>query len=263
MIDLSIISTRAPKNKDKESTKAKMQELTDRISELQNVLYAQSKYKLLIIFQGMDASGKDGTVKSVFKSVNPLGCRVQAFKSPTTEELSHDFLWRIHKHVPENGMIQIFNRSHYEDILVPSVHHLFDKKIIERRYEHINNFERLLKDSNTVILKFFLHISKEEQAERLNERKTNPHKFWKHNDRDSIEAESWNKYMKVYTEIFKKCSEASKWHIIPADQNWYRDHLVAKTIIKALEELPLKFPELPKTKATEKVEKKKSSKKVK
>jgi PPK2 family polyphosphate:nucleotide phosphotransferase len=236
------LSTRAPKDKDKEKTKAKMPLLNEKLSELQNVLYAQSKYKLLIIFQGMDASGKDGTVKSVFKGVNPLGCRVQAFKAPTTEELAHDFLWRIHKHVPENGMIQIFNRSYYEDILVPTVHQLFDKKIIDKRYEHINNFEGLLKDNDTIVLKFFLNISKEEQTERLNERKTNPQKFWKHNDRDAIEARSWDKYHKVYDQIFKRCSKNAEWHIIPGDQNWYRDYLVASKIIRALEQLPLEFP---------------------
>ncbi|MFL5752403.1 MAG: PPK2 family polyphosphate kinase [Bacteroidia bacterium] len=252
MTKLTDISTRAPKGLDKEKTKLKLPELNTRLSELQNVLYAQSKFKLLIIFQGMDASGKDGTVKSVFHGVNPLGCRVQAFKAPTEEERSHDFLWRIHKHVPENGMIQIFNRSHYEDILVPTVHQLFDRKTIEARYKHINNFEALLKDSNTIVLKFFLHISKEEQTERLNERKTNPTKFWKHSDRDSIEAKSWDKYMKVYNEIFKKCAEHAAWNIIPADQNWYRDYLVAKTIVKTLEELPLEFPKLQEEKSKKK-----------
>ena len=238
---LSKTSTTAPKSFDKEKTKAETLKLVEEISSLQKVLYAQGKYKVLIILQGMDASGKDGTVSTVFKGINPLGCKVQAFKAPTSEELAHDFLWRIHPHVPGKGWIQIFNRSHYEDILVPTVNKLFPKEEIKKRYTHINNFEKLLIDHNTLILKFFLHISKEEQAVRLEERKTNPKKFWKHNDQDSTVAKSWDKYMEVYEQIFNECDKACEWHVIPADQNWYRDHLVAKTIVKALKKLDLKY----------------------
>jgi PPK2 family polyphosphate:nucleotide phosphotransferase len=243
-MNLSKTHTTAPKEFEKEATKEKTRVIIDKISELQKVLYAQSKYKVLIVLQGMDASGKDGTVKNVFRGVNPLGCRVQAFKSPTEEERAHDFLWRIHRHIPQSGMIQIFNRSHYEDILVPAVHGLFEKATIEARYVHINNFEKLLQDADTIILKFFLHISKKEQAERLLERKTNPEKHWKHNDKDAVERRSWDKYMETYEKIFARCSKPFPWHIIPADQNWYRDYLVAKTIHGELKKLKLEYPDL-------------------
>ncbi|MBC7864092.1 MAG: polyphosphate kinase [Bacteroidia bacterium] len=239
---LEKISTRAPKGFIKERTKLKTIELAEKIGQLQNVLYAESKHKILLLLQGMDASGKDGTVKNVFRGINPLGCRVHAFKAPSTIERSHDFLWRIHPHVPPNGMIHIFNRSHYEDILVPTVHNLFSHEIIERRYDHINNFESLLKDSSTLVVKIFLHISKEEQAVRLKERKTNPEKYWKHNDGDAVERRSWDKYMKVYGEIFHRCSKPFPWHIIPADQNWYRDYLVAKIFLNELKKLKSEYP---------------------
>lgn len=238
---LSKTSTIAPKSFDKEKTKTETLKLVEEISSLQKVLYAQGKYKVLIILQGMDASGKDGTVSTVFKGVNPLGCRVQAFKAPTSEELAHDFLWRIHPHVPGKGWIHIFNRSHYEDILVPTVNKLAPKEEIKKRYTHINNFEKLLVDNNTLILKFFLHISKEEQAGRLEERKTNPKKFWKHNDQDAVVAKSWDNYMEIYQQVFEECDKAAEWHVIPADQNWYRDHLVAKTIVKEMKKLDLKY----------------------
>lgn len=238
---LSKTSTIAPKSFDKEETKLETLKLVEEISSLQKVLYAQGKHKVLIILQGMDASGKDGTVSTVFKGINPLGCKVQAFKAPTSDELAHDFLWRIHPHVPAKGWIQIFNRSHYEDILVPTVNKLTPKEEIKKRFTHINNFEKLLVDNNTLILKFFLHISKEEQAGRLEERKTNPKKFWKHNDQDAIVAKSWDKYMEVYHQIFEECDKAAEWHVIPADQNWYRDYLVAKTIVKEMKKLDLKY----------------------
>lgn len=238
---LSGISTTAPKSVNKEKIKKETLKLVEEISSLQNILYAQGKYKLLIILQGMDASGKDGTIKAVFKGVNPLGCSVKAFKVPTAEEAAHDFLWRVHPHAPGKGMIQLFNRSYYESILVPRVHKLEPKEIITRRYDHINNFEALLKDDNTVILKFFLHISKEEQTTRLEERKTNPKKYWKHNDQDQVEAEYWKKYAATYEDIFDNCSKVAEWNIIPADQNWYRDYLVAKIIVKEMKKLDLKY----------------------
>ncbi len=241
-MSLQKMETRAPKSADKEKTIQKTSALLEELSELQNVLYAQSRYKVLIIFQGMDASGKDGTIKNVFKGINPLGCRVQAFKTPTEEEKAHDFLWRIHKQVPQNGMIQIFNRSYYEDILVPSVYKLAHNNVIESRYEHINNFESLLKDADTLVIKFFLNISKVEQAERLQERQTNPEKFWKHDDNDIVDRKSWDKFMKVYEEIFEKCDKIFPWHIIPADQKWYRNYCVAKVIVDELKELNLRYP---------------------
>jgi PPK2 family polyphosphate:nucleotide phosphotransferase len=238
---LSKISSKAPKGFQKEKTKAETEKLVAEIAEQQKILYAQGKHKFLIILQGMDASGKDGTISSVFKGINPLGCRVHAFKKPTEEEAAHDFLWRVHPHVPGKGMIQIFNRSHYEAILVNTVHKLEPKEHIKKYYRHINDFEQLLADNDTVILKFYLHVSKEEQAERLEERKTNPKKFWKHSDHDAVDAAKRNEFIQVYEEIFKDCSEAAEWHIIPGDQNWYRDHLVAKTILHAMKKLKLKY----------------------
>jgi len=235
------VSTRAPKSFDKEKTKLQTTLLVDEISELQNILYAQCKYKVLIILQGMDASGKDGAIKSVFRGVNPLGCAVKAFKAPNTEEQGYDFLWRIHKNVPEKGMIKIFNRSQYEDILVPTVHKLLPAEVIEKRYKHINQFEEFLIDNDTIILKFYLHISKEEQTQRLQERVTDYKKFWKHNDQDEKEAKLWNSYMKVYERIFKDCSKAAAWQIIPSDQNWYKEYLIAKSIVESLKKLKLSY----------------------
>lgn len=240
-MELSTISTRAPKSFDKEKTKHQLTILADEISELQNILYAQGKYKVLIIFQGMDASGKDGAIKSVFRGINQLGCSVKAFKAPNTEEQGYDFLWRIHKNVPEKGMIKIFNRSQYEDILVPTVHKLLPTETIEKRYIHINQFEEFLVDNDTLILKYYLHISKEEQTQRLKERLTDYKKFWKHNDQDAKEAKLWNIYMKTYERIFKDCNKAAPWQIIPADQNWYRDFLIAQSIIDSLKKLKLTY----------------------
>lgn len=214
---LESIATRAPKELDKDKTKIQLLELSQELKELQAVMYAEQKHSLLIVLQGLDASGKDGTVKSVFSGVNPMGCRVHPFKKPTPIEYSHDFLWRIHKHVPPKGMIQIFNRSHYEDILVPTVKNLYAKEVIDRRYNYINSFENLLQENGTVILKFYLHLSQEEQAERFEERLVKPDKRWKYQSNDIRESKLWDKYMVVFEEIFEKCSPEIPWHIIPAD----------------------------------------------
>ncbi len=236
-------STRAPKDLSKESIKDKTDHLLEELKELQKVLYAQSKYSVLIILQGLDASGKDGVVNKVFSGLNPLGVDVKAFKAPTDEELHYDFLWRIHKEVPSKGEITIFNRSHYEDVLVPKVENFIDEKTISDRYKHINNFEKLLTDNNTLLLKFYLNISQEVQFERLTERKTNPEKFWKHNDGDWETSKKWDKYMKAYEDVFKYCNEP-KWTIVPADQNWYKEYIVAETLVKKLKGLDLRYPKL-------------------
>jgi PPK2 family polyphosphate:nucleotide phosphotransferase len=241
-IILKDIGTRAPKGFSKEKTKAEMHKLLLELDELQNVLYAQHKYSVLMVFQGMDASGKDGLIKDVFSSMNPQGIGVSSFKVPTAEELSHDFLWRIHKEAPARGMIKIFNRSHYEDVLVTRVHKMIDDKTAKRRLRAINDFERLLRMHNdTIILKFYLHVSKEEQAERLKERMQNPAKMWKYNARDKKEAALDEEYANYYEEVFDYCQEAP-WHIVPADQNWYKAYVVAKTLRDALEELDMKYP---------------------
>jgi len=218
------------------------QDLRHRLGELQAVLFAEAQRSLLIILQGMDASGKDGAVKSVFSGVNPMGCRAIAFKAPTPEEAAHDFLWRIHPHAPARGMIQIFNRSHYEDILVPTVHNLLPKSRIESRYEAINAFEQLLADNGTLIFKFYLHISRREQQERFAERTSNPEKRWKYQEADLRESEHWDDYMAVYERLFERCGPQHPWHIVPADHRWYRDYVILSTLVPALEALDLQYP---------------------
>ncbi len=240
-------STHAPKNFVKENTKAKTIVFRKKIAEYQKVFYAEGKYSILIILQGLDASGKDGLVANVFSGLNPFGCNVSAFKAPTSEESSHDFLWRIHKEAPAKGMIHIFNRSHYEDLLVPVVNKLIDKNQIEQRIDDINNFERMLENNGTIILKFYLHISSEEQHERLLERQTNPKKFWKHDDQDWNTRSKWASYMKTYEDIFQHCNNP-KWHIVPADQNWYKEYLVAKKVCETLENLKLEYPKFERVK---------------
>jgi PPK2 family polyphosphate:nucleotide phosphotransferase len=240
---LSSISTLAPKNFVKEDTKAKTQYFAQEIAERQKILYAQAKYSILIILQGIDASGKDGLVASVFSGLNPLGCDVSAFKAPTEDEKKHDFLWRIHAKTPARGMIHIFNRSHYEDLLVPVVNKWIDKDTIENRITDINNFEKMLENNGTIILKFYLHISRSEQRQRLMERETNPKKFWKHNDGDWDTRKKWKGYMSAYETIFKKCA-APKWTIVPADQNWYKEYIVAKHVLEAIDNLKLEYPKL-------------------
>jgi len=241
-ISLKDISTRAPKDFDKQETKDKMEGILADLGELQNLLYAEAKHSLLIILQGMDASGKDGVIRNVFSNFNPQGITVKSYKVPTAEELSHDFLWRIHLHAPAKGMIQVFNRSHYEDILVTRVHKWCDDKLAKKRIRAINDFEQLLTvHNNTRILKFYLHISQEEQTERLNERLKDPAKQWKYNEKDFEESKLWDIYRQMYEECFEQCNEVP-WIIIPSDQNWYKEWLIAKTVRDALKEMDMQFP---------------------
>jgi PPK2 family polyphosphate:nucleotide phosphotransferase len=243
MINLTKTPTVPDKSIDKKKTEEKTEELYKQLAPLQNVLYAEKKHSLLIILQGMDASGKDGTIKHAFSSMNPMGIEVKAFKEPTQEEKLYDFLWRVHPHTPAKGMVQIFNRSHYEDILVPTVHKLLNKQVIERRYDIINSFEQNLADSGTVILKFFLHISIEEQKERIKERQTDSEKKWKYDPADSREEKSWDAYVEVYEKIFEQCSKDLPWLIVPADRKWYRNYFIANEIVKTLKGLKMKYPE--------------------
>jgi len=244
IIDLSTISTLAPKKLEKSDIKDKTEKNLKKLQQLQSVLYAQSKFSVLVILQGLDASGKDGVVKKLFSGVDPLGCDVKAFKAPTEEERSHDFLWRIHQHAPAKGNIQIFNRSHYEDLLVPRVEKWIDDEEIKKRFHHINQFEKLLIDHQALIFKFYLHISPEEQQERFEERLTNPEKKWKYKASDLITAQHWDEYREAYHDIFLHCNDPVQWHIIPADQNWYKEYLISKIIIDELEKLPLHYPEI-------------------
>ena len=216
----------------------------ERMAELQHMLYAQGRHALLIVLQAMDAGGKDGTIRRIMSGVNPQGVQVTSFKVPTEEERSHDFLWRIHQAAPTRGMIGIFNRSHYEDVLIVRVHNLVPKSVWQTRYEHINHFEKLLADTGVTILKFYLHISKDEQKERFEARLQQPHKRWKFNPGDLKERDRWDEYMQAFEVAFEKCStNYAPWHIVPANKKWYRNLVISETIVKTLEELSLTYPD--------------------
>lgn len=245
-IKLKEVDTRAPKQFDKEETKKEIVKLLEKIDELQNLLYAESKHSLLVVIQGMDASGKDGAIRNVFGKLNPQGVQVKSFKVPTPEEAAHDFLWRVHQHTPAKGMIQIFNRSHYEDIVITRVHKFIDDQTAKKRMDAINNFEKLLHEHNhTSILKFYLHVSPKEQQDRLTERIQNPKKQWKYNENDFSEAKLWDIYMEMYEDCFEYCSHIP-WTIVPADQNWYKEYIIASKIFETLKKLNMKYPGLKK-----------------
>jgi PPK2 family polyphosphate:nucleotide phosphotransferase len=245
-IHLADISTRAPKEFDKKETREQMGAILAEINDLQNLLFAESKHSVLVAIQGMDGSGKDGVIRNVFTSVNPQGVDVKSYKAPTTEELSHDFLWRIHQFAPAKGMIRIFNRSHYEDILITRVHKWCNDDLAYKRMKAINHWEELLMEhNNTTILKFYLHVSREEQQERLDERIKDPSKMWKYNANDFEEAKLWDVYMQMYEECFENCKVAP-WIIVPSDQNWYKEYLIATTLRDALKDMKMQYPGLKK-----------------
>ncbi len=228
----------------KKKAEERLRELSARLEELQEALWAEHKYKVLVVLQGMDTSGKDGTIRHVFEGVNPLGVRVAAFKAPTPEELDHDFLWRVHPKVPGCGEMVIFNRSHYEDVLVVRVKRLAPPGVWRARYNQINDFERLLADTGTVILKFFLHISKDEQKERLQERLDDPAKRWKFRRGDLDDRLHWNDYMAAYEEALSRTSQKhAPWYVVPASKKWYRNLVVATHMVEALEGLQIQVPE--------------------
>jgi PPK2 family polyphosphate:nucleotide phosphotransferase len=246
-IILKDISTRAPKEADKAETKEKMIKMREELNDLQNLLFASSSFSLLVVIQGLDASGKDGAIRNVFNSTNPQGVSVVSYKVPTEEEFAHDFLWRIHRNAPRKGMIQIFNRSHYEDVLVTRVHKWCDDETAEARMKAINDFEQLLqRHNNTHILKFYLHVSKEEELGRLKERMEDPSKMWKYNEKDFAEIEQYDEYHKMYEDCFEKCNDVP-WHIVPADQNWYKEYVILKAVLETLRSLDMKFPGLKKS----------------
>ena len=241
-IRLKDIDTNPPKDIAKEDAKKKLTKILGELDELQNLLYAENRHSVLIVVQGMDAAGKDGLTRDVFTSMNPQGVNVKPFKEPTLEELSHDFLWRIHQHAPAKGMIEIFNRSHYEDILITRVHGTIDDQTAKQRMKAINDFEHLLQEhNNTTILKFYLHISHKEQHSRLEERMEKPQKMWKYNANDFIESKLWQRYMEYYEDAFEHCGDIP-WHIIPSDKNWYKSYLVAKILRDKLQSLKMKYP---------------------
>ena len=215
-----------------------------RIDELQDILYAESKHALLVVLQATDTGGKDSTIRKVFGPVDPLGVRATSFKAPSSLELSHDYLWRVHQAVPPKGMIGIFNRSHYEDVLIVRVRELAPKHVVEQRYDQINAFERHLADNGVTILKFYLHISKEEQKERLQARLDDPTKHWKFNPDDLKERELWDDYRDAYEIALSRCSTpAAPWFVIPADRKWYRNAVIARIIRCTLEDMDLRYPE--------------------
>jgi len=234
-VDLSDYPTDTTGGLDKKAAHQLLAPLREEISDLQELLYAASQHSMLIVLQGMDTSGKDGTIRSVLQQVNPLGCRAWSFEAPTPLELAHDFLWRVHKKVPEKGMMTVFNRSQYEDVLIVRVKELAPKSVWSKRYEQINEFEELLAESGTIILKFFLHISKEEQRERLLKREEDPQKAWKLSAGDWVERQYWQHYQNAYEAALTRCStKSAPWYIVPADHKWYRDLAVAQAIVETM-----------------------------
>jgi len=228
---------------DKDETKKKTEALGERIDHLQRLLYANADRALLLVFQGLDASGKDGAVRSVLHYVNPAGIETANFKVPSAEENAHPFLWRVDKALPRYGNIGVFNRSHYEAVLVERVLGIVPKSVWSRRYRQIVAWEQMLTENRIVLLKFFLHLSREEQAERFRERLEDPRKNWKFSAADLEVREKWDAYMRAYEDMLNATSHpAARWRIVPADRNWYRDHVIAKTVVDALEAMKMKWP---------------------
>ena len=229
---------------DRDGAEEEFKALRRKLREWQYRLYAEDKQKLLIVFQAMDAGGKDGTIRRVFQGVNPQGVQVTSFKGPTQEELAHDYLWRIHKQVPSRGMIRIFNRSHYEDVLIVRVDNLVPEAVWRPRYEQINQFEKLLSDTGTRILKFYLHIDQEEQRSRLQDRIDDPTKNWKFELGDLDKRKQWGDYMAAYQEMLSRCTtEHAPWYVIPANQKWYRNLAIARVLVHTLTEMDPQYPQ--------------------
>jgi PPK2 family polyphosphate:nucleotide phosphotransferase len=241
--DLTKLPTRAPAGYHKDDTLRQLRHLKDELVDWQARLYAENRRSVLIVLQGMDASGKDGLIRKVFSGVNPQGVVVHSFKEPSKDELAHDFLWRIHARTPPKGMIHVFNRSHYEDVLITRVLGLVNAAEARRRFARINDFEQLLREAGTTVLKFYLHVSEEEQRERLLERVQDPTKHWKYEAGDEDKARQWAEYRAVYEDVFAHCSPAAApWHIVPADQNWYKAYAVAATLRDALAAMNPQYP---------------------
>jgi PPK2 family polyphosphate:nucleotide phosphotransferase len=242
-IKLKDISTKAPGDITKKESRKKLEKLQKKLFSLHNLMNAEGKHAILVILQGLDASGKDGTIKHVFSHVNPADCVVTSFKAPTLLELSHDWMWRIYPHFPAKGILQIHNRSYYEDIIVPTIHKQLPKDIISKRMDFINAIENHLSVTGTIILKFYLHISQEEEHERLNKRREDPTRHWKYDPADKNTEEHFKDFIKVYDHILNTCNDPVPWHIVPADNKWYRDYFILTTIVDTLEGLDMKYPD--------------------
>lgn len=243
-MNLKETATRAPGHFRKEVIKTELPEIYKELAELQDALYAEHRRSVLVIVQGMDASGKDGLIRDVFGGLNPQGLAVKSFKIPTEEENDHDFLWRVHQHTPAKGMIHVFNRSQYEAVLVTRVHKLISDKKAQKLFRMLNDFEYLLtEDGHTHVLKFFLHVSPERQTERMEARLTDPKKMWKYDANDWKESRQYESYIQFYEEMMEHCNTIP-WHIVPSDQNWYKDYFVAVALRDLLRSLKLKYPEV-------------------
>ena len=231
------------KFKSKSQADTVLEKHREQLFELQELMYAEDKHSVLVVLQAMDAGGKDGTIRHIFTGVNPQGCQVTSFKEPSEEELHHDYLWRVHKAVPGRRMIGIFNRSHYEDVLVVRVHGQLSKDELDNRFQQINRFEKLLHENGTTIVKFFLHISKDEQKARLEERLHDATKYWKVNPTDLKEREHWDEYCEAYEDVFRNCStKHAPWYIIPANKKWYRNVTISAILVDTLQSLKMKYP---------------------
>ncbi|HEX4055861.1 MAG TPA: polyphosphate kinase 2 family protein [Tepidisphaeraceae bacterium] len=232
--------------KDKSQAKPATKKNLKRLIELQELLYASSSHAVLIVLQAMDAGGKDGAIDHVFSGVNPQGCNVTSFKVPTHLELSHDYMWRYHQACPRKGMMEIFNRSHYESVLVERVKNLVSKDIWSTRYDQINDFERMLTTENTLVLKFFLHISKDEQKKRLQARLDDKSKHWKFDANDLATRKQWDDYTEAFEDALRYCStDRAPWYVVPADHKWFRNWVISDTIVRAMEKLSMKYPPAP------------------
>lgn len=245
MIRLKDYPTRAPDDLDKDEAEKITKDRAEQIADLLHLLVAEQKHAVLVVLQGMDASGKDGAMRNVFGACSPHGLRIASWKKPTELEFAHDFLWRIHKEVPAKGEMVLFNRSHYEDVLIQRVHGWIDEKRVDLRFDSINAFERLLaEDNNTLILKFYLHLSYDQQKIELQERLDESHKHYKHNPGDWEERKHWDEYMVAYEDVLNR--SAIPWHIVPVDQRWYRDYVMTEILVEAFEGLNMQWPELEK-----------------
>ncbi|MCB0600378.1 MAG: polyphosphate kinase [Saprospiraceae bacterium] len=246
MIDLAQIPTKAPEGLKKKLVKKETRRLAKRLAELQYLLFAEKKHSILVVFQGMDTSGKDGATRNAFQYCSPSGMGCYSFKKPTDLEFAHDFLWRVQQHSPAKGDIQIFIRSHYEDILIQRVHEWINEDRVKARMDAINAYEtNLVHDNNTQVIKFYMHLSRERQTEKLQERLDDPTKQWKHNQDDWKEAEYWDQYRKCYEDAINWSS--IPWHIVPVDQRWYRNYLINKILVERLEALQMQLPVLAKS----------------